>query len=140
MSSTGKAVVIDSSALLALVDYEPGWQFMQSSIAENLCLMSSVNLSEFVAKLVERNSPLLSELEVFFTQLQVEVIDFTTTQATEAGLLRKKTRSKGLSLGDRACIALALEKKALILTSDQVWQTLSLPVSVVNIRAQAMPE
>lgn len=140
MSSTGKTVVIDSSALLALIDYEPGWQFMQSSIAENHCLMSSVNLSEFVAKLVERNSPLLSELEVLFRQLEVEVIDFTTSHATEAGLLRKKTRSKGLSLGDRACIALALETKAPILTSDQIWQTLRLPVSVVNIRVQALPE
>lgn len=139
MSLMENIAVLDSSALIAFFDYETGWQFVDYILVEKRCVISAVNFSELVAKLVERESPLLFGIETLMTLLRVEVIDFKHDSAIQAGFLRKQTRPKGLSLGDRACIALALEVQAPIMTSDQVWQTLELPVAVINIRTQTRP-
>ena len=51
-----------------------------------------------------------------------------------AGALREPTLEFGISLGDRACLALAIENGETILTADRIWERLSLGVGIEVIR------
>jgi PIN domain nuclease of toxin-antitoxin system len=64
----------------------------------------------------------------------LEVIPFDTELAYRTGLLRSATRSAGLSLGDRACLALAMQRQLPAVTADREWQSLSLGVTIQVIR------
>jgi ribonuclease VapC len=121
------SVVLDSSALLAFIQAEPGGEAVAGVVGE--ALMSSVNLAEVITKLVERTG----SLEIARTALgmaSVDVVDFDRSQAEQAGLLVKATRSHGLSLGDRACLALAMRESAPVLTADRIWAKLKVNVEV----------
>jgi ribonuclease VapC len=86
-----------------------------------------------VTKLVERTG----SLEVARTALgmaNVDVVDFDRSQAEQAGLLVRHTRSHGLSLGDRACLALAMREASPALTADRIWAKVKLEVEVRLIR------
>lgn len=85
--------------------------------------VSSVNLSEVVAKLNERGMP-LSEIKNVVTDLGLQIEPFDEASAYVAGELRQHTRRAGLSLGDRACLALGMRDGLHVLTADQVWQEL----------------
>jgi PIN domain nuclease of toxin-antitoxin system len=125
------SVILDSSALLAFIQGEPGGDVVAGVVGE--ALMSSVNLAEVVTKLVERTG----SLEVAKTALgmaNVDVVDFDRPQAEQAGLLATHTRSHGLSLGDRACLALAMREAAPALTADRIWAKVKLEVEVRLIR------
>jgi PIN domain nuclease of toxin-antitoxin system len=125
------SVILDSSALLAFIQGEPGGDVVAGVVGE--ALMSSVNLAEVVTKLVERTG----SLEVAKTALgmaHVDVVDFDRPQAEQAGLLARHTRSHGLSLGDRACLALAMREAAPALTADRIWAKVKLEVEVRLIR------
>jgi PIN domain nuclease of toxin-antitoxin system len=63
-----------------------------------------------------------------------EVVDFTADHARLAGTLIVQTRSLGLSLGDRACLALGLTLKAPVYTTDKSWKNLKLGVQIHVIR------
>ncbi len=65
---------------------------------------------------------------------ELEVVEFSPEQALIAAQLRPQTRHLGLSLGDRACLALGLERRASVLTADQAWQQLPEPHHVEVIR------
>jgi PIN domain nuclease of toxin-antitoxin system len=54
--------------------------------------------------------------------------------AYEAGMLRRTTRAVGLSLGDRACIALGSRLSAPVFTTDRRWQTLKVGVKIRVVR------
>ncbi|HYS47466.1 MAG TPA: type II toxin-antitoxin system VapC family toxin [Xanthobacteraceae bacterium] len=121
------SVVLDSSALLAFIHGEPGGEAVAGVIGD--ALVSSVNHAEVVTKLVERTG----SLEAARTALgiaNVDVVDFDRPLAEQAGALR----SRGLSLGDRACLALAAREAAPALTADRIWATLELDVEVRLIR------
>lgn len=124
-------VVLDSSALLAFIQAEAGGEAVAGVVGE--ALMSSVNLAEVVTKLVERTG----SLEIARTAIgmaSVDVVDFDRPQAEQAGLLAKTTRSHGLSLGDRACLALAMHHGAPVLTADRIWAKLKINVEIRLIR------
>jgi ribonuclease VapC len=125
--------VLDTSALLAWIQGEPGGEFVSSKLSEN-CAFSSVNLAELVTKLADENHRDPHNIGQQLRTLGIEIVTFTETQGVNAGLLRKQTRSKGLSLGDRACLALAHELKAEVLTTDKAWKKLELPLSIIDIR------
>ena len=95
--------------------------------------MSVVNLVEVVTKLQDGGIP-DPDIAPMIDQLHLAIADFDELQAYEAGLLRRRTRSAGLSLGDRACLALALRLRLPVLTADRSWTTLNLPVTVTAIR------
>jgi ribonuclease VapC len=125
------SVVLDSSAFLAFIQAEPGGEAVAGVVGE--ALMSSVNLAEVITKLVERTG----SLEIARTALgmaSVDVVDFDQPQAERAGLLVKTTRSYGLSLGDRACLALAMREGVPVLTADRIWAKLKLNIEVRLIR------
>ncbi len=96
-------------------------------------LLSTVNLTEVHAKLIQKGLPAsLSWKKI--VSLQCDVSVFTDEQARIAAELIQVTRPLGLSLGDRACLALAIQHKAAVYTTDATWKNLSLPIEVNVIR------
>lgn len=124
-------IVLDSSALLAVVNDEPGCEIVAEKIGE--AIMSAVNHAEVVSKLVGR----LGSVETARKALgfaDVEVIDFDRMLAEEAGALILQTRALGLSVGDRSCLALAAREGAPVLTADRAWSGLNIGVEIRLIR------
>ena len=125
------SVVLDSSALLAFIHAEPGGDIVAAFVGD--AVISSVNHAEVVTKLVERTGS-LEAARAALGMASVDVIDFDTAQAEQTGALVTRTRSRGLSLGDRACLTLAAREAAPVLTADRIWATLKLDVEVRLIR------
>ena len=109
---------LDASAVLALLRNEPGADVVDSSLPD--AVVSSVNLAEIVTKLVDRGSTEEAIGEALLS-LNLSVVAFSPEMAHAAGLLRRMTRSRGLSLGDRACLALAQERGLTAVTADAAW-------------------
>ena len=125
------AYVLDASALLAFLQQEPGAEFVGEVLGHSL--MSAVNWAEVLQRHRSRGIPsatLLSELMAF----GFEVINFSAHDAAVAADLLPATRSLGLSLGDRACLALGITLGFTVLTADRAWKELTLPVKVDVIR------
>ena len=120
-------VIMDASAILALLNAEPGAAEVAVAVPE--AGISSVNLSEIVAKLVEGGMPGEATREALHV-LELEVIPFDTQQAYDAGFLRDSTRSLGLSFGDRACLGLARQLGLPVLTTDRNWSRLEAGIEV----------
>jgi ribonuclease VapC len=125
-------VVFDASVLLAVIYREPG---SEKLIPELLArsVVSAVNLAEVHSKLVGSGWPAQDAWEDASSPAN-EIASFTATQAEIAGDLVKQTRALGLSLGDRACLALALDLRAPVYTADRSWKQLSLGVRIHVIR------
>ena len=123
--------VIDASALLAVLNQEPDTDRWAKAIES--ASISAVNLSEVVAKLADAG---LNEAEIreALGNLGLEVVTFETESAFQAGLLRVQTKALGLSLGDRACLALGQRLKLPILTADRTWTRLRVGVEIQVIR------
>ena len=122
--------VLDSSAVLALLLAEPGSERVTAALPG--ALLSTVNLAEVVAKLCECGMP-APEARAAVEATGVELVDFGPDQACLCGELRNATRSAGLSLGDRACLALARLRDLPAITADSAWGSL-LGFDVVVIR------
>ncbi len=124
-------VVLDASALLALINQEPG--FEKVAVVISTACMSSVNVAEVVSKLMDKG---FSEVEIreIFEALKLLIIPFDAEQGFIAGLLRADTKSLGLSLGDRACLSLAIQQRLSVLTADRVWAGLQLGLNIQMIR------
>jgi PIN domain nuclease of toxin-antitoxin system len=124
-------VVLDASALLAMLNSEPG----ASMVAKNLpgAIISAVNLSEVIAKLSGAGIP-EREIHHILEPLSLEVAQFDQEQAYQSGFLRPSTMKIGLSLGDRACLSLGKKLAMVVLTADQNWATLSLGIEIQLIR------
>ncbi|MDR5676477.1 MAG: type II toxin-antitoxin system VapC family toxin [Armatimonadota bacterium] len=125
------SLVLDASALLALLQGEPGSEPWEAAIAD--AAISAVNLSEVVAKLAELGMP-EEEIRSTLEPLDLEVVDFDLEQAYQAGLLRRLTKPAGLSLGDRACLALARARQLPALTADHAWETVLAGVEIRIMR------
>jgi ribonuclease VapC len=127
--------VMDSSALLALTRGETGCEVVQELIYTKDCVISSVNMAEVGTKLIEYGLP-PSELPRIVVQFQIDVIDFNTEQAILSAQLRPQTRAAGLSMGDRACLALTKLMEGIAVTTDQAWQDvrISAGVKVLMVR------
>jgi PIN domain nuclease of toxin-antitoxin system len=123
--------VLDSSALLALILAENGAAVVEDHL--NGAIISTVNLAEVATKLCDRGATVEAVREEV-EAAGVEVVEFDESQAYEAGRMRPVTREYGLSLGDRACLALALARQAPVLTTDQEWVVAKLPIDIRLIR------
>jgi PIN domain nuclease of toxin-antitoxin system len=124
-------VVLDASAVLALLVGEPGWEAVAGVVSG--ATISAVNLSEVIAKLVERKMPELA-IRTALAGLGLQVSPFSEEDAYLTGLLRQPTRALGLGLGDRACLALGRRLGAAVLTTDRTWLELGLGVEVRLVR------
>ena len=127
-------VVLDSSAILASLWSEPGASIVDQH--DGSSIVSAVNIAEVFTKLIDRGPSPQVEAQIDFLSLAspYEVIPFDAAQAQRCGLLRSATRSRGLSLGDRACLALALQQNATVLTADKAWSELDLGLEIKVIR------
>jgi ribonuclease VapC len=124
--------VLDASALLALLNGEAGSEQVANVIV-NGAAISAVNLAEVVTKLSEIGMPEALIHDVL-DLLGLEIIDFDLKQTYQVGLLRSLTRHAGLSLGDRACLALAQQLDLPVFTTDRIWASLAVNVTVLVIR------
>lgn len=124
-------VVLDASAVLALLGNEPGSGAVEDALGS--ALLSSVNLAEVVSKLSDRGMP-EAEWRVVLRLLDVEVRPFESSHALLCATLRRRTRGLGLSLGDRACLALALAERSPVLTADRRWLELDVGIEIRSIR------
>ncbi len=116
--------VFDASAVLALIFAETGAHRAEQLIDEGHAVISSVNHAEVVARLLDRGMR-SSEVKQVCEALRLQVMPFTAQQAVASGYLRPITKPLGLSLGDRCCLALALEQPgATVVTADHAWQGL----------------
>lgn len=124
-------VVLDASALLCAIEGETGHDVVLRALPVGV--ISSVNLSEVVAKLAERGLD-DSEIRSVLAAVEVPVVGFSEEIAWMAGLLRPKTRAHGLSFGDRACLATGALLARPVVTADKAWLDLDFPVEVICVR------
>jgi ribonuclease VapC len=124
-------VVLDSSAVLAMLWNEPGADAVNNQLEG--AMISAVNMAEVTTKMLDGR---FTEDETRFAldQMKLDVIPFDSIQAFTCGQLRAPTRNKGLSLGDRACLALAMLKNTTILTTDRIWADINVGVKIEVIR------
>lgn len=124
-------VVLDSSALLALLWGEAGSEGVAAVL--DAAIMSAVNMAEVCSKLVDRGIH-GDSVRSLLSDLPVRIVAFDEKQAFGAGELRPSTRELGLSIGDRACLGLAMMEGAKAITADRAWSGLQLGVLIDVIR------
>jgi PIN domain nuclease of toxin-antitoxin system len=124
---------------MAIIRREPGFERVRETLKEgDANLIGVVNWAEVLSKAAERGaSPeeldrQLRDSGFIGQEIQVRALD--EAQALEIAKLRPLTRAFGLSLGDRACLALAMAEGAKVLTADKGWSQLKLGVSITVIR------
>lgn len=122
--------VLDASALLALLNDEAGAHTVAQALPG--AAISSVNFAEVFGKLAEKGMPADLVRETLGS-LDLDVQPFDHDLACQAGALRPTTKRYGLSLGDRACLALALHHQVPALTTDKAWQRLNLDALTIEL-------
>jgi PIN domain nuclease of toxin-antitoxin system len=123
---------LDSSALLALLNHEAGAEQITPELL-SLGTCSTVNLAEVQGKLVCYGVDPEEAWQTLLSLIAAPVA-FTADHARIAGGLIRRTHSLGLSLGDRACLALGIALKADVYTADRAWGSLRIGIRVHVIR------
>ena len=125
------AIIADASAILALLKGEPIDRLDPRRLFR--AIISAVNFSEVIERLCSGGLD-TSEADEAVAELNLQVADFSESQARTAAHLRSRTRHAGLSLGDRACLALGQELGCAVATADRAWANLDIGVEVILIR------
>lgn len=116
------AVVLDASALLALLNNEPGAEKVAEALAQSR--MSSINLAEVVGVFIHAGMP-PETVRAMLRPLPIDIVAADEDLAYLAGGLRAVTASAGLSLGDRFCLALAKSLGVPAMTADKQWRVIA---------------
>lgn len=124
-------IVLDASALLCLLNEELGADRVATVLTRSV--IGATNLGEVVSKLRERGLT-LAEVQEVLGGLHLDVRPLSTAQAMTIGDLRPATLPLGLSLGDRACLALAIELGAELYTTDAALVQVEVAIPVTNVR------
>ena len=126
------SVVHDATSLLAVAFREPGAEIARATLRGSL--ISSVNWSEVLQKVAARQGD-TNQLRQLFGGLGVSIVPFSAEHAERAAAIYPETKAFGLSLGDRACLALGLETGLEIFTAERSWADLPLEINVRTIRS-----
>lgn len=130
-----KVTVLDASAIIAFLQGEPGSELVGQALHSQRCVVSAANQAEVIAKALDRGAE-PDVLKMILADLAYSVVDIQVGDGEQAGWMRGDTRSIGLSLGDRLCLALAQRLKARVLTADRAWlgvsQALGLDVGCIR--------
>ncbi len=124
--------VLDASALLAYLRDESGSGLVEDALSEEATI-GAVNLAEVLSKLADADQD-PDDAMARIGILPLQVVPFDETLAVETARLRPATARAGLSLGDRACLAVALSLASRVLTADASWRDLIPGLDVVLIR------
>jgi ribonuclease VapC len=120
-------IILDASAIIAVLKCEPGSERV-GEVAEGACV-SALTIAEVATWLTMGGMP-AKEAEIAISLFRLTVEPFHYERAIAAGALVAKTRHRGLSLGDRACLALAFELRLPVMTADRAWRDLDIGVDI----------
>jgi len=121
--SMNNRVILDASALLALIQEETGAEIIKPLL--KFSVMSAVNVTETLSVLQRTNiSP--EEGLTLITDIVTTIVPFDLEQAEQVAKLHPLVQLQGLSLADRACIALGIKLQIPIYTADRIWDELKL--------------
>jgi PIN domain nuclease of toxin-antitoxin system len=124
-------VVLDASVVLAAVLGERGGAAVAD--LKGSAFVSTVNYAEVRTRLIDLGVK-REAVDQSIALLGLEIVAFDIEQADCAADLRGATRGAGLSLGDRACLALASARNTVALTADHAWQAVEVPVQIELVR------
>jgi ribonuclease VapC len=124
--------VLDASAILAILNQEPGAEALTLDVLSG-AVSSTVNLAEVQTRLVHKGGVPDEAWEDALSTVR-EAVPFSEDQAKIAGGLVAQTRALGLSLGDRACLALGIVLDAPVYTADRAWKKLKLGIPIHLLR------
>jgi ribonuclease VapC len=122
------SVVLDASAVIALLRSEPGFDVVQNAIADSL--ITAVNYSEVLKKTIERGGT-GDAAASFVRGLSIAIVPFDENLAAVSAALYLQTKEHGLSLADRACLALGIQRNCKVLTSER---RMALPTLSIKVR------
>lgn len=125
------SAVLDSSAVLAVLNAEPGADVVAKVLDD--ALVSTVNYAEVFSKLVERGTT-AADAQAALQIIALTTVDFDIALAQRTGALRAETMRQGLSLGDRACLSLAEREGVPAFTSDRNWREVGSSLEIRLIR------
>ncbi len=125
------SVVLDASAIIAFLRQEPGAAIVGEYLTDGMA--SAVNIAEVGTRLSDLDMG-GAQIRRSISVLGLEIKPFDLEAAYAVAVMRAKTRNKGLSLGDRACLALANQLGIPALTADRVWAELDIDVDIQLIR------
>lgn len=120
-------MVFDASTVLALLKGEAGG--VAAVEHARGAILSAVNFTEVLSKL----GTAIGGTDVaaaLFERLEIEVVPFDAGHAKIAAELWPKVQGRNVSIADRACLALAIDREAPILTGDRKWLELGLPIDI----------
>jgi PIN domain nuclease of toxin-antitoxin system len=127
-------IVLDASALLCLLNDEPGADRVIDVLTR--CVIGTTNLAEVVSKLRDRGLS-LDEVREALGGLHLDVRPLSPAQAFIIGDLRPMTTSLGMPLGDRACLALAMDLQAEVFTTDATLASVEVGIDITDVRRSA---
>ena len=125
-------IVFDSSALIMLFAKEKGYEVIKQHMKN--AIISSVNIAEVYKYCIEVQNLSEEDCKNLIKLSGIKIIEFCEEQALITAKIIKKTKQYGLSLGDRACIALAMLKNYPVLTCDKIWQKVDLDIEFIMAR------
>lgn len=121
--SMNNRVILDASALLALIQEETGAEIIKPLL--KFSVMSAVNVTETLSVLQRTNiSP--EEGLTLITDIVTTIVPFDLEQAEQVAKLHPLVQPQGLSLAGRACIGLGIKLQIPIYTADRIWDELKL--------------
>ena len=124
-------VVLDSSAIIANINGEPGGDVVASLLDGSL--VSSISFAEVLTKLMTAGMP-EGDAVLAASQSGCRFVDTDQEQATSAGVIHASSRDVGISMADAFCLALAKVRGCPVMTADRAWMRLKLGVEVRLIR------
>ncbi|MCC5871940.1 MAG: type II toxin-antitoxin system VapC family toxin [Gammaproteobacteria bacterium] len=125
------SVVLDASALLTFLQGERGSDPVAAALEG--AQVSTVNWSEVLQKSLHRNVD-IDGMHQSFVDLGVTFAPYSVAHAEIAAQLWHRTRHHGLSLADRACLALAMDAALPVMTADRAWSRLNLELEIQLLR------
>lgn len=124
-------IALDASAMLVFLLRERGHERVGQLLGE--ACMSTVNFSEVLGRFARAGQDVALIAEKLL-ETPIELVEFSTQHAVIAAALVRATQAEGLSLGDRACLALARERRIRALTADKAWRRLDVGIEIETVR------